>query len=198
MRAHVIALGFALVLGCSTVAMASPIQLSYSGSVIGCSTFDPYACVSPGGQILLALYPPGTPISFLIDVDTVATNYAANPAVSGYYQFPGGQVTIGGQTYGSGFWAWEVNCPLGSCASGPGVQQAFNPVSGDIRVVAIHNAPFFFATLHGNDSLGYVALCCDLYLAGGFRVTATPEPSTWLLLGSGLAAVLARRFRGRP
>ena len=211
MRSRLVVVGLVLGLCFASPAAASPVQYLFNGSVAGCIGFNdpnngflvvPGPPCNPGSAAMLALYPIGTPVSFLLNFDTVGMNRSKFPATSGFYSFPGGQVTIAGQTYLTEEWAFEINCPIGFClGGGPGVEQEFNPLSAEFIRIVNFTGPGHGATIvFGSHYLNYSCVVCapdGLRLAGQATVTALPEPGTWLLLGTGMAVVGAIRRRRR-
>src|SRR5262245_49268243 len=85
----------------------------------------------------------GTPVRFSATFDTGAPDLCSQPG-RGFYQLPGGTVTIGASTYTAQFNALEVNNPAGNCAS-PG--PLGGPQSLSLRFVDFDSPDFFAATI---------------------------------------------------
>ena len=176
-----------------SLATAAPVRWTFDGVVNG----------FPGlaGPELAEFYSIGTPLTIVLNFDTVSTNLAGFSETSGLYWFhEGAAVTIGGQTY-VGFAAFEVNCPAGNCGFGPPVVQEFFPLSSPLTIrLGFSNAPFCCGLLMGGPANLSVYSLFEVDMT--FEVTSEdytvmPEPATLLLMGAGLAAMAVRRRR-RP
>src|SRR5262249_19167142 len=120
---------------------------------------------------------------------------------SGDYQLPATTVSFGGNSYAASSVYLEADSPDGSCVA--------NPSGATIRLF-FDSAPFTSGVINwsvgggalptvppssGDISFAYVDVeSVDGEITSG---TVVPEPSTFVLLASGLAAVAARRRRWR-
>ena len=180
----------------ATPALATPVQWSLSGTVTG-------ALPGVGGAILGPLYPAGTPFSLLLSFDTIAPNWALNPATQGFFQFPGagGQLTLGSTTFISSLIAFEINCPGASCQTVPGPVQLFDPLAAVTRVLLVGGPPIAITLNQGFGGFftGVCVVCFDglTFTVASSTITAVPEPVSMVMVGTGLLtmAVALRKRR---
>jgi len=161
---------------------------------------------SPQGNPLEGIFPVGTDVSYLVTIDTAAPDLCG-AAGSGLYSAPAGSVSVGGNTYAATGVFLEVNNDAGACSGGTGaaMRLLFDP----------DTTPFEFGTVawgipSGEEIpteppppgafLGFAlitsaALGTDVQgqVTQSEVVPAVPEPSTFLLVLSGLAAIRLRR-----
>jgi hypothetical protein len=191
-------------------AVASPIYWQLNGEI----TYNPTNPPGSPYEELDSLLPVGTQMTFLITVDPAAPDLCDDPG-AGFYFLPGATVSFGGKSYATApGYSWiEVNNVLANCAES-GFHDAllrlffpFGLTTIDIAAGPGDALPTTPPSTGGFWVGSFDPHCCDEDLPpfdafggidSGVVVPApVPEPSTFLLLVSGLAAIAARRRRSR-
>jgi hypothetical protein len=215
MRADIIGLGLALVLGCSTIAAASPISWQYTFLVHG-TALD---LTSPHPTVTI---PNATQLTITINnFDTDTPSGCPASTTSGTYFIPSITIQFMGVEY-SAYGGIEINTVITTCVGvgggSTGLRLFLSPAPvhidpGGTPVLWIPGAQGnWFLSVPPSEWLG-AAYPSGLapnngsgggsYFAGPFDPqfvfesasgpTLVPEPSTWLLLGTGVVALAARR-----
>jgi hypothetical protein len=164
------------------------------------------------------LLPVGTDVTFLIAVDPAAPDLCDDPG-AGFYYFPAATMSFGGKSYAADPAFIEVNNILANCIAsglhdalvrldlgaagiGPLATIEMGPFPGDALPTTPTTGPLWVGNFSPAAELCFYENDCVLLDAFGeinssaiVPAPTVPEPTTFLLLASGLAAIAARRRR---
>ena len=207
MRLQLATLGLVLGFVCATPAAASPVTWQWSGPVTGyrCRSVEFGCDVNPFATVV----PLGTTVDVFLTFDP---DVYASPGIclKGY-----GSATLQvlGQTYTNQAWLWNDGYGAGGGFCGGGGNEVVVPSWGSGGPQLPDGwSPFtfggnYFPGLYWGIDLSWTMPSSispafpyfynyERYAPLTFvaDLQAVPEPSTWLLLGTGLAAVAARRL----
>jgi hypothetical protein len=154
---------------------------------------------SPPDNPLEGILPVGTHVNYLVTVDPAAPDLCDNVG-SGLYQLPATTVSFGGNSYAASSIYLEADSPDGSCLASPTgatIRLFFDSAPISAGVIdwsafgeALPTVPPSFADISFSFSGREESVTG--YITSG---TVVPEPSSFVLLVSGLAAIAARRRR---
>jgi hypothetical protein len=156
---------------------------------------------SPSGNPLEPILPTGTDVNFFVTVDPALPDLC-NAVGAGEYNLPSSALSFGGKTYAAGSTFLEADNPDGSCVPSPSgmtIRMFFNTAPFAAAVVgwgALGEALPLVPPSSGFFSVSYAGR--ETTVSGDITSGAVvPEPSTFMLLASGLAGIAARRRRAR-
>ncbi len=207
MRAQLTTLGLVLGLVCASPAAGSPVTWQWSGPVTGYTCYNYGVCDTTA---FAAVVPLGTTVDVFLTFNDESTTY--NPPASCLWGYGSATFQVLGRTYTSQAWLWNngMGFDAGVCGAGgnevvvPGWGNGGPPLpdgwilypSSSTTIPGMNWGLDLSWTMPSSINPRFPAFRLEGNTPARFTVDlqAVPEPSTWLLLGTGLAAVAARRF----